>query len=182
VLEIATSSSHYQDLANLAQVVLAGAAVLALIGALVQIRVTRAIAKRQLAYEYLHRFNSLEILKLREELREFWKQAEWDTFKALTHQERGRLLIVPNLIEELGGIYNRRRLDRDVAALALGVMVEVVWNECQGLIKGCRADRGEWIYREWDDMRTDTRARRERAHNKIRRRRARKTLLSGKGS
>lgn len=176
-----SASASYQGLANFSQAILAGVAVLALLGAAIQIRVTRGIAKRQLAYEYLKRFNSLQTLDLREELRIFWKDGTWKKFKELGPSERGRLLVIPNLIEELGALYNRRRLDRDVTALGLGLYIEVVWSECQGLILGCRGEKGEWIYSEWDEMRADTQARRERAHRKILKRRAWKNLFSGGG-
>jgi hypothetical protein len=208
----ASSSAQYQDVANLAQIILAGAAVLALLGAAVQIRVTRTIAKRQLAYEYLRRFSGQEMLELTNKLREFWKEtrpaatdprrrwarcwaprggrghglvapgaSRWGAFEGLEPRERAQILVVPNLIEEIGALYNRRRLDRDVVALALGVMVELLWVECQALVKGGQADRGEWVYSEWAEMQADTRERRERAHNKIRRRRTWKNLMSGRG-
>lgn len=182
VLEVLGASVRLKDAADVAQIVLAGAAVLALIGAAIQIRVQRSIAKRQLAYEYLGRFSSRDVLELSSEFRVFWKAKTYTDFDVLGPEERSQMLVVPNLIEELGSLYNRRRLDRDVVALALGVLVELLWEEGQALIRGGKADRGEWVYCEWAEMQADTRLRRDRAHDKIRRRRAWKTLLFGNGA
>jgi hypothetical protein len=129
----------------------------------------------------LDRWSSKDIRKLLADFRAFWKGNDWAAFEALTAHKRADLLVLPNLIEEVASLYNRKRIDRDVVALALGVAIEVLWEQSQVFVKGGRADRGEWTYNEWQEMQTDTRIRRERAHRKIRRRRTWKNLTRGQG-
>jgi hypothetical protein len=89
--------------------------------------------------------------------------------------------VFPNLIEEVSGLYNRKRIDREVVALSLGVLIEQTWTESQEFVKGCHAHRSKWAYCEWQEMQLDTVQRRRNAHAKIQRRRARKNLMFGTG-
>ncbi len=65
--------------------------------------------------------------------------------------------MLPNIIEEVAFLYNRRLLDRGVASEILGVDVESLWIVGQPLIKGERGFRERpSIYCEWEEMQEDT--------------------------
>ena len=181
LFEFAALGPSLQGWADIAQLVLAGAAVLALVGAYVQIRVMRGVHKRQLSYEYVRMVRSNDVLKLTKNYRTFWKTKKWADYSALTGPEQADLLVFPNLIEELAGQYNRKRIDREVIALSIGPLIEEGWAGTQEFIKGAQVTRSRWAYCEWQEMQLDTVARRRRAHTRIQRRRSRKNLFFGTG-
>jgi hypothetical protein len=157
----------------IATFVLAGASVLALGGAALQILIVRATARRDRAYDYADRFNQPDIIALTARHAEYWESHTFAEFKLLSGRQRSELLIVPNLIEEVAAAYVRGLIDRDVAAQMMGVLVEYTWKVSQPLVKGAQKERDEWTYGEWKAMQEDTLARRVRGRGKTKRQRAR---------
>jgi hypothetical protein len=165
-LETLPLAVNSQTAANVAQLFIGAALVSALLVGLYQVRVTRTLAKREVAYTYFERFTSAPIRRRIVASREFWEANDWRTFQALPRWERNQLLVVPNLIEELAHAYNRKHLDRGVAALVLGALVEDLWERWQELITEGKEWRGQWVYCEWARMQADTRTRRPKEHDK----------------
>jgi hypothetical protein len=158
---------------DIAQLAIAVTGVLAIFGAAVQIKVARSNARRARAYEYADRFNRPEMISLTARYTDYWKSHSFTDFEALSRQSKSKLLVLPNVIEEAAAAYERKLIDRDVAAQMLGVLVEVMWKCSHALVAGARADRhDDWIYAEWEAMQKDTFKRRMRARKKTRRRRA----------
>lgn len=161
--------------------VLAAASVLALGGAVAQILTTRSGARRDRAYDYADTFNRPEIIALTARTRAYWKGHGFEHFSKLTPARRAEMLIVPNLIEEMGAAYVRRLIDRDIAAQMVGPLAEDLWKlTADRLVKGAQAERRKerksaqpgsekWIYSEWKAMQEDTRSRREASRGKTRR-------------
>jgi hypothetical protein len=163
---------------NIAQMVIGGAAVLALFFASIQIHVTRLIARRSRAYEYADRFN--ERLDEFIAYQDYWSKHSFAQWLAQSRDARQRALVVPNFIEELATAYNRKLVDREVVAMYLGGAVEVLWHQSDKLVVGMRKAVGnDWLYAEWADMVPDTKRRRERIEHKFGRRRARRQLVRG---
>jgi hypothetical protein len=164
-------------LGNIAQIVIAGASVSALFGAVTQIAVTRANARRARAYDYADRFNQPEIISLTARYTDYWDKHSFEDFSALSRQTRSKLLVIPNLIEEVAAAYNRNLIDRNVAAQMLGLLAEAMWERSRPLVEGTRKERDKWIYAEWEEMQKDTLQRRMAARRKTERRIARRRLL-----
>ena len=169
-LETLPLAVRLQVVANLAQLAIAAALWLALVVGLIQVYVTRMIAKRQVAYTYFDRFTSEEIRTGISDARDFWEANDWAAFQGLSRSGRSELLVVPNLIEEVAHAYNRKQLDRGMAALVLGGLIERLWDDWQELVNRGRQWRGESVYYEWSRMQADTRTRRDREERKLQRR------------
>lgn len=85
-----------------------------------------------------------------------------------------------NLIEEVGALYDRKLIDRDVIAETLGVHVERLWEACINYVTGVRAAKNNpWLFDYWEQMQRHTPTRRAKAKRKITRRRRRHELFRG---
>jgi hypothetical protein len=163
-----------------AQLIIAGAGALAVLGAAAQVITGRNQAKRERAFAYADRFNQLEIIAITAEYADFWKTRSYAEFIKLPPEHRSRLLVVPNLIEEMAMTYNANLLDRNAAAQMVGVLAESTWTASGNLVASARQDRhNDWIYAEWEEMQKDTARRRLAGRPKIVRRRARRRLFRG---
>lgn len=147
---------------DIAQVFIALAAVAALLGAVAQIRVTHALARRALSYQYADRFNEPKMAERIAEYQKYWMEHEYSEWWTAAHRHDAYaqgLLIVPNLVEEFAAAYNRELLDRDIAAMFLGTTVAVLWKQSGKLVEGARRDRDNWVYAEWEAMLPDSKSR-----------------------
>jgi hypothetical protein len=158
---------------SIAQLVIAVSGLVALVGAGAQLRLSRANALRSRVYEYADRFNTQEMLQRSTRYKAYWEKHSYTDFKSLDDAQQLDWLMLPNLIEEIAFLYNRKLLDRDVAAELLGVYVERLWEASQPLIGDIRQAEGRpTIFREWGQMQEDTPGRRRRAIRRDERRRA----------
>lgn len=166
--------------ADVAQFVIAIAGGLALLGAAAQVRLSRANARRARVYEYADRFNEREMLRLSALYIDAWKNSSYEEFKALDRADRSESLMLPNLIEEVAFLYNRKLLDRDVAAEILGIYVERLWSVSIPLVTELRREKNNpSVYAEWEEMQRDTPTRQLKAVRKAERRRAWRRLRRG---
>jgi hypothetical protein len=167
--------------ADIAQIVIASAAVGAFAFAAWEVRISRTNARRSRVYDYSDRFNQLEILRACADFTEFWKKdGAWSEYQRLETIQKQERRMLPNLIEEVAFIYNRRLLDRDVAAELLGIYVERLWAVAQPLALGLRQERNRPdVYSEWEEMQRDTQERQLRGVRRAERRRAWRKLLKG---
>jgi hypothetical protein len=158
---------------DVAQLVIAGAAILALVGATVQILLTRSLARRSLSYSYADRFNEPSMAIRIAKYQRYWDTHTYDQWyaSAAVHDVTAQaILIVPNLIEEVATAYNRKLLDRNVAAMYLGSGIAVLWHSSAPLVTEARAATGdEWLYYEWQTMMADTQERLMREQHRIER-------------
>jgi hypothetical protein len=165
---------------DIAQTVIAVSGVLALIGAAWQVSISRANAKRARVYEYADRFNEPEIIRASAHFTEYWRSHSYEEYKELELAQQMEWRMLPNIIEEVAFLYNRRLLDRGVAAEILGLYIEHLWVVCQPLKEGLRRDRNRpSVYCEWEEMQKDTPQRQLKGVRKAERRRARRKLVRG---
>jgi hypothetical protein len=166
----------FLTLAGLGDVAQAGIAVtgaLAFLGAAWQISISRASAKRARVYEYADRFNQPEIIRASAHFAEYWKDHSYAGYKELELAKQMEWRMLPNIIEEVAYLYNRRLLDRNVAAELLGIYIERLWTVGKPLTDGLREERRPDIYTEWEEMQEDTPRRQIKGFRKAKRRRAR---------
>jgi hypothetical protein len=126
---------------DIAQFVIAIAALLALLGAVAQVKAVRSTARRARAYEYSDRFNRPETILMSARYTEFWEHNSYEDFAALPREDRSEWLVLPNLIEEAAAMYNRNLVDRDVTAEVLGPLAEAMWTRSIPLVVGSRKSR-----------------------------------------
>lgn len=166
--------------ADLAQTVIGASAALAVVVAVVQIRAARSTARRERVYAYQDQFNELEFRRRSVQYREYWETHSYQDYKdGLTRLERNEMLMIPNLMEEVAALYNRKLLDRDVAAETLGVYVEGLWSSSRHYIMGLRSQHGPKLFCEWDEMQQNTPARKLKVDRRLARRRNWRKLMRG---
>lgn len=143
--------------ADIAQYVFAITGVLAVGFAYVQIRSARAAARRARVYDYADAFNRMELLRASARHNERWPRWTVVSLTALTEVEQAEWMRLPNLIEEVAYLYNRKALDRDVAAELLGVYVEKLWKSSERLIHELRLTyERPRLFVDWERMQADT--------------------------
>lgn len=147
--------------ADIAQYVFALTGAAALGFAWMQVRTSRAAARRNRVYEYADAFNQLDQLKAAAEHKKKWSVWTVADLEALTEVEVAEWMRLPNIVEDVAYLYNRKALDRDVAAELLGVFVERLWVATERLARELRkAEQRPKIFVEWEKMQQDTWARR----------------------
>jgi hypothetical protein len=162
---------------DIAQFVIAIVGAIALIGAIWQIVLNRANARRVRVYEYADRFNRPGLRRRSSRYRNYVEKHTYSDFKRLTRTLQNELLILPNLLEEVAALYHRGLLDRDVAAEMLGVYVENLWASSKPFMSEMRAELGANAFCDWEEMQTETPGRKLTADRKRARRRALRKLF-----
>jgi hypothetical protein len=180
VMAVPISTLSLDAWGDIAQFVIAIAGVLALLGAAAQVRLSRVNARRARVYEYADRFNQRQMLRSSAAYMDAWENDFYESFKALDRADRLEWMMLPNLIEEVAFLYNRKLLDRNVAAEILGIYVERLWTVSIPLVSELRREKNRpSLFSEWEEMQRDTPARQMKAIRKAERRRARRRLLRG---
>jgi hypothetical protein len=163
---------------NIALVVAAGAAIVGLAYAAIEVRISRASSRLTRLYAYADRFNRPETLAASASYRDYWERHSVDDYLALPRTERLELMMMPNLVEEVAFLYNRRLLDRNVAAELLGIYVETLWDASQAAVIKLRIYRNNpALFSEWEEMRADTPRRTLRGIRAAERRRTRRIIV-----
>lgn len=155
---------------DIAQFAIAIAAAMALGGALLQILVARATARRDRVYSYFDRFNQSELRRHSSLYRNYWETQSYKQFRKLGRVDQNQMLVIPNLIEEVATLYNRNLLDKDLAAEVLGVYIVGLWGAGTALVYGLRTEFEDDSFCEWERMKDDTPERQRRALRKTTRR------------
>lgn len=144
---MSTANLKLADWASIAEVSLAVIALLALIVAVAQILTARSAARQALTYNYTHRFSSPELLQYHQKTGELFAPSEdgadarYQQFLELGRAEQLAALVIPNLLEELGGMYNQGLLDKRIAKDYFGEIARDLW------------EHGFWLIERW--RRTD---------------------------
>jgi hypothetical protein len=142
---------------DIAQIVLAGTGLVALVGAYAQIRVSHNAARRGRVYEFADMLGQQEWIDETVRCQEEFRQFTSETFNALPAAEQLGWLRLPNLVEEIAYLYNRGVLDRGVAAELVGVFIERLWASCATLLRELRVSEGRpRVFIEWERMQDDT--------------------------
>lgn len=145
------------DWSAIAQIVLATTALSALVVAVAQIFVTRSSSRQELTYNYTHRFSSPELLPYHEKTGELFKAADssadnrYQDFLAMGRADQLAALVVPNLFEEMAGMYNQGLLDKGIAKEFFGDAAKEVWNSGAWLIDRWRATDPTY-FKQWQLM------------------------------
>jgi hypothetical protein len=143
--------------ADIAQIALAGLALLALAGAVWQTSSVRKSAREAITYNYFVRFRALETghaLATLLEINSGSDEERRKRFRDMSVAERLEVLVVPNLCEELGGVYKHGMVERGAVKTAFGHTVKVLWDECRWLIESVRREDSGY-YRDWQNMLID---------------------------
>ncbi|HUB36143.1 MAG TPA: hypothetical protein VL972_04910 [Solirubrobacteraceae bacterium] len=176
-LLLALSLSAWGDIGLL---VTAGAALVALVYAAIEVRISRTHARLKRVYDYADRFNRPKTLAAGAKYRDYWENHSAEDWENLPRAKRLELMMLPNLIEEVAFLYNRRLLDRAVAAELLGVYVEDLWSASSRQIQELRMRRNRpGLFSEWEEMQSDAPRRQLAGARASKRRRARSLLARG---
>lgn len=147
--------------ADIAQIVLALAALGALIGAIVQIHAAKTASRVAITYNCTERFSETTRKHLTDAYDLFVLGGETaeDRFKDFLEWEPPRqldALLVPNLIEEIAGMYNHDLLHKLIAKDFFGVLASDMWQLGSWFINLYR-DHTEDVnfYRQWELMLID---------------------------
>ncbi len=147
--------------AAIAQYVFTGTAVGALFAAVWQLRQNANNAARDRAHAYVDRITSRGSLDEWQDIQEYWRFHSYTDFQRLPVRQQVAMLRLPNLIEEVGTVYNKDGLDRNLASELLGVYIEVLWESAEQFVRDMRSvDERTKAFDEWERMQIDTRARR----------------------
>jgi hypothetical protein len=135
--------------ASIAQIALALTALLALVVAAIQIVTARSVGRQTLTYNYTHRFSSPELLRYHEKTGELFAPSEdraeerYRKFLALGRADQLAALVIPNLLEELAGMYNHGLLDKRIAKDFFGETARDIWVG------------GSWLVERWAENRSE---------------------------
>lgn len=142
---------------DVAQCVLAVTGIVALAFAYLEIRSSRAAARRQKVFDYADAFNQPEMLRASAKLSENWSKWTLETFNGLSSENQIQEMRVPNLIEDVAFLYNCDELDKTLAAEMLGVYAEKAWKASERFVKELRTDlRNPRLFVQWEQMQTET--------------------------
>ena len=129
-----------------------------------QVRLTRALAKRALAYQYFERFSRYSLETPYEVAKAFafpppsdkaQAQERWDEFKTWEKQDQSKvrdIMFIFNFFEELGGVYKHGAGDRQVIDEYLGKFALEFWNHLHWFICRIRKDRTATLFEDWEAM------------------------------
>jgi hypothetical protein len=148
------------DWASIAQVALALAALFALIVAVAQILTARSATRQTLTYNYTQRFSSPELLRYHEKTAELFAPSNdgaderYNRFLGLGRADQLAALVVPNLLEELAGMYNHKLLDKKIAKDFFGDTAKDIWVGGSWLIDRWRQTDPKY-FEQWELMLED---------------------------
>jgi hypothetical protein len=145
-----------RDWGDIAQLVIAGTALVALIVGGAQLLVARKTAQRERVWSYQEQVNRLTFRRRSVRYREYWESHTYAQYDSEGRLEKNEKLMLPNLMEEVGSLYNRRLLDKKVAAQTLGIYVEELWCASTPFIEGLRHTHDKRAFCEWEKMQDDT--------------------------
>ena len=140
------------------------AAGIALLYAGYQVRLTRALAKQNLAYAYFERFSRYSLKQPYAEAKGFTfphprgeddALARWEQFKHWGREEPGKvrdLIFIFNFFEELGGLYQLGAVDRRIVNDFLGKFALQFREALDWFIPLIRDDRSPTLFEDWGAM------------------------------
>ncbi len=148
---------HLTDWAAIAQIVLAVTALLALVGAAIQIKVARSASREALTYNYTQRFATPELLPFHERTDKLFRldgvsaKKSYKRFQRWDYEDKLAALLVPNLFEELAGMYNQGLLHKGITKDFFGATALDVWKRGYWFIDLSRKSNPKY-YEQWQLM------------------------------
>ncbi len=158
ILPMATSNSP-----DWTQIVTAGIAFVALIGAFLQLQSTRHATRRRNAFAYFERWSSPASLPFIVKMNALFAEGQskhedderWRLWNGMPYEDRIASLLFVNFWEELGGLYNRKLVDQEIIREYFGPAIVEYWKTAQWFVKRSRAEDGEAVFSQWQAMRDD---------------------------
>jgi hypothetical protein len=152
------SSHNLSGWASIAQIVVTVVAVLALIGATVQTLLTRSANRHTLTDNYTARWSdptrnhlmvkTIETLTVK---KGETPDQRWDQFHASSLQDQFDAMVIPNLVEEIAGMYNRGLLDKTAAKEYFGYPAHALWKRAEWFVYRARKDDSDYFI-QWEAM------------------------------
>jgi len=148
---------------NWAEIATACIAFVALIGAFIQLWSARRSNHRTNAFAYYGRYSDPDALPYLAEMTKLLKKsvppetddARWRKWNDQVLEARLQSLVFVNFWEELGGLYNRRLVDRNVIRIYLGAVLVELWDGGQWFIERSQKEDSR-AFEEWARMAANT--------------------------
>lgn len=148
---------------NWAEIATAGIAFAALIGAFIQLWSARRSNHRANAFAYYGRYSDPNALPYLAEMTRLLRKSvppetddvRWHEWHKKDLETRLTSLVFVNFWEELGGLYNRRLVDRKVIRIYLGALLVELWSSGEWFIKRCQ-EKDHRAFEEWRKMAANT--------------------------
>lgn len=134
----------------------------ALIGAFIQLWGARRSNRRTNAFAYYGRYSDPDALPYLAEMTKLLKKstppetddARWRKWNEQVLETRLKSLVFVNFWEELGGLYNRRLVDRTVIRIYLGAVLVALWERGQWFVERSKEEDGRAL-EQWGRMAAD---------------------------
>jgi hypothetical protein len=146
--------------AAVSQVALAVTAFFALLGAAMQVRATRSASREVLTYNYTQRFAKPDLLPYHQKTAELFRrdgtsaEKQYRHFQKWKYEEQLAALLIPNLFEELAGMYNQGLLHRRISKEFFGYTSLELWERGHWFIELSRRSNPKY-YEQWELMLQD---------------------------
>jgi hypothetical protein len=123
-------------------------------------------ARRRTAFGYFERWTNPQAVRYVAEMADLlrptrsWETdaGRWRSWNKRTHEQRLESILFVNFWEELGGLYNRQLVDREVIRLYLGATSVAYWESGAWFVK-CAEDEGSGknphVFEQWRKMNQD---------------------------
>jgi hypothetical protein len=150
------------DWAAISQLALVALAALALIGAAVQITQARSAGRETLTYNFTQRFSHHEFLPYHQKTSELFNlegqgktaDEQWAVFNGWSVEDQIAALLLPNLIEELAGMYNEGLLHKRITKDFFGYTALDFWRLGWWFTSRSRLSHRNY-YSQWQTMLED---------------------------
>ncbi len=145
------------DWASISEILLAAIALLALGGAALQIFAERSTTRETLTYNYTERFATPALLAYHQMTEDLFRlegasgDQRYEVFQGWKYEDQLAALLVPNLFEELAGMYNQGLLHKKITKEFFGLTALDVWNRGSWFIDRSRQSTPEY-YEQWELM------------------------------
>jgi hypothetical protein len=148
---------------NWAEIATAGIAFVALFGAFIQLWSARRSNHRTNAFAYYGRYSDPDALCYLAEMTKLLRLSvppetddeRWHEWNEKDLELRLGSLVFVNFWEELGGLYNRRLVDRNVIRIYLGAILVELWKDGAWFVTRCQEDDPR-AFEEWGKMAKNT--------------------------
>jgi len=160
LIHVANLDLRLADWGEIAQIALAITAVLAFVGAIVQIRLARSASRQVLTYNYTDRFANPELLPYHQKTIDLFNlggadaDQRYEAFLGWRNEDQLAALLVPNLFEELAGMYNQGLLHKGITKDFFGQTAVDLWNIASWFIERSQQSN-ERYYVQWQRMLED---------------------------
>jgi len=160
--KLSNAALKLADWADISQVALVVIAALALLGAVLQVRQARSAVRETLTYNFTSRFSHPELLPYHQKTADLFglgaqgKSVDeaWREFTTWEAGDQIASLLLLNLFEELGGMYNEGLLHKRIAKEFFGHTARDFWDRGWWFISRYRKSNPAY-YRQWERMLED---------------------------